>query len=420
LALGAFLAGIMLGETEFRHQIEADIRPFRDVLLGLFFVTIGMLVEPGVLAANWYTVIAVAAGMMVVKATLVYGLVRVAGDENPIALRTALTIAQGGEFGFAAMSLALASGLIESPTGQILIAAIVISMVLAPFFIGHGERITRSVLADHPPASGQEVAATVSQEANPITGHVVICGFGRTGQDIARFLSAEDIPYRALDLEPMRLREAQAAGQPVSYGDATRPEILTAARVEQARLVVVTFTEPSATLRVLHQVREVAPDAPVVVRTRDDVWMERMEAAGATAVVPEVLEASLMLASQTLALLGLPMSRVFGYVRRVREDRYRLLRGYFHGGSPQDLEAPSRYREELKTVSLPAGAYAVGKRLGDLGLEAAGIEVQGIRRGDQQGPYPAPEVALVQNDILTLYGTPENLERAADALLSGW
>ncbi len=420
LALGAFLAGIMLGETEFRHQIEADIRPFRDVLLGLFFVTIGMLVEPGVLLANWYIVIAIAIGAIAAKALLVFVLVRLAGDEAAIAMRTALILAQGGEFGFAAMSLALTSGLIDSQTGQTIIAAIVISMVLAPFCIGHCDRITRLLLAANPPASGTAAAATVSGETQGHDEHVVICGFGRTGQDIARFLAAEGIPYRALDLEPVRLREAQAAGQPVSYGDATRPEILAAAGIERARLAVVTFTEASATLRVVHHIREVAPQTPVVVRTRDDAWMERLESAGATAVVPEVLEASLMLASQTLALLGLPMSRVFGYVRRVREDRYRLLRGYFQGSAAQDLEDPSRYREELKTVALPAGAYAVGRRLGDIGLDAMGIEVQGIRRGGHRGPEPDSDVILTQDDVLILFGTSQDLERAAETALSGW
>jgi CPA2 family monovalent cation:H+ antiporter-2 len=419
LALGAFLAGIMLGETEFRHQIEADIRPFRDVLLGLFFITVGMVVDPSVLASNWAAILGVAAGMIAVKALTVYVLVRIAGEDSPVAIRTALIIAQGGEFGFAAMSLALSSALIDDRIGQIVIAAIVVSMALAPFCINYCDRVAQRAARSDRDTSRRGAVAAVRNEVDGSRDHVIVCGYGRTGQDIIRFLASEDIPYQALDLDPVRLNEAQAAGEAVNYGDATRPEILAAAGVDRARLVAITFTNPGETVRALHHIREIAPDTPVVVRTRDDAWMERLEQAGATVVVPEVLEASLMLASQTLALLGLPMSRVFRYVRDVRADRYRLFRGYFHGQAARDLEQADRMREQLRAVTLPAGAHGVGRPLGEIGLDEMGIEVQAIRRGGHRGPAPEPDVILIEDDILVLFGAPEDLEKANEALLSG-
>ncbi|MGD8710722.1 MAG: monovalent cation:proton antiporter-2 (CPA2) family protein [Ectothiorhodospiraceae bacterium] len=419
LALGAFLAGIMLGETEYRHQIEADIRPFRDVLLGLFFITVGMLLDVRVLAANLHWVVLAVAALMLFKATLIYGLVRLSGADRRVAVRTGVILCQGGEFGFAVLSLALGASLIDPLASQIVLAAIVVSMALAPLLVRHNEIVAHHLAKADGAPRGSAAEREVADMAHSLKAHVIICGYGRTGQNVARFLEREGFSYLALDLDPARVREAQAAGDRVTFGDAARREIMMAAALEQARMVVISFDDPTAALTVLEHTREVRPDIPVLVRTRDDVWLARFQDAGATAIVPEILEASLMLASHALALLEVPMSKVFRYVRDVRADRYRLLKGYFHGEERVDLEKADRFREQLHAVTLPERANAVGKRIAATGLDEIDVEVTAVRRGGIRGPQPDPETLLVAGDVLVLYGTPENLEKAEALLLGG-
>jgi len=419
LALGGFLAGIMLGETEYRHQIEADIRPFRDVLLGLFFVTIGMLLELGVLAEHWLAVLSTLAAFMLLKLALIYGLARLGGNEQRVALRTAVILAGGGEFGFVLLSLALANNVVALVAAQITLAAVVVSMGLTPLLVRHNAAITHRLSGFGTVPHGRQTGDQVADQAAGLQDHVVIGGYGRTGQNVARFLEEEGIPYLALDLDPARVREAQAAGERVHFGDSARQEILDAAGLSRARMVVLTYNDPQATLNVLARIRRDYLELPVVVRTRDDVWLERFHSAGATAIVPEVLEASLMLATHALTLLGVPLGRIFRYVRDVRANRYRMLRGYFHGQERVDLEKADRFREQLHAVTLPEQAHAVGRRLAELGLDEIGIAVTAVRRGGIRGPQPEPDTRLRSGDVLVLYGTPENLEHAERLLLSG-
>ncbi|HEX5513850.1 MAG TPA: monovalent cation:proton antiporter-2 (CPA2) family protein [Gammaproteobacteria bacterium] len=419
LALGAFLAGIMLGETEFRHQIEADIRPFRDVLLGLFFISVGMLVDVRVLAQIWPSVIVVSLLLMLFKALLVAALIRLGGDGGGVAVRTGLTLGEGGEFGFAILSLALADGVISHEASQIALTSILLSMALAPFLIRYDDPIASRLLRGRHIPYGSRIEHALELDTQYLNQHVILCGYGRTGQNVGRFLEREGIPYFALDLDPARVREAATAGDPVSFGDAARREILQSAGIERAALVVITYDDPAATLQVLQHTRAVRPDLPILVRTGDDTWLERFQEAGATVIVPEVLEASLMLAAHTLALLEIPLSRVFRYVRQVRTDRYRLLRGFFHGEEHIDLENAERFRDQLHAVVLPEQAYAVGRTLAELGLEVHEIEVTAVRRGGIRGPQPEPDTILQAGDVLVLYGSPERLEQAEGRLLGG-
>ncbi|MDR9413210.1 MAG: cation:proton antiporter [Spiribacter sp.] len=419
LALGAFLAGIMLGETEYRHQIDADIRPFRDVLLGFFFITVGMVIDLPALMTGAHWVLLIAAGMMVFKGLLIYGIARTV--DGPLdATRTAVILANGGEFGFALIALSLSAGLMDTATSQYVLAAVVISMIAAPLLIRHNAQLSEWLGgAPTNPIDHASAASDVTQLANPLDHHVIICGYGRTGQNIARLLDEEGIGFVALDLDPQRVQEARSAGEPVSYGDVERREILQAAGLDRARMLVLSFDDPQLTIKVLEHTRTERPDLPVLARARDDRWIERFQEAGATAVVPEVLEASLMLASHVLALLGVPMARVYRYVRDVRGDRYRLLRGYFHGAERIDMEKSDRFREQLHAVTLSGSARAIGERIAELDLEKRGVRVTAVRRGGIRGPQPDPDTVLREGDVLVLYGTPEALEHAEHTLLGG-
>ncbi len=419
-ALGAFLAGMMLGETEYRHQVEADIRPFRDIFLGLFFVTVGMLLDTRLLASYVIPIVTATGLLIVLKMILITVLTRGFADGWADASRTGVVLAQGGEFGIALLTLTIGHALIGEQPAQILLAAIVLSMAISPLLIRHNATIVRRLIGadeekDH--ADVMEIDQATRELAKH--EHVVICGFGRVGQNVARFLEEENIDYTALDLDPFRVRAARRAGDPVSYGDAARPEILEAVGLSQATAVVISFPDTHESLKVLEAVRSRRNDVPVVVRTRDDTDLDQLQQAGATEVVPETLEGSLMLAAHVLFLLKTPVSKILWKIQHVRNKRYSLLRSLFPKEDARQLDASHSLREQLNTVTLPPKARAVGMTLGDLDLDAIDVTVTALRRDEIVGRQPGPETELHAGDTLVLFARPEDLERAEEVLLQG-
>jgi len=419
LAMGGFLAGMMLGETEFRHQIEADIRPFRDVLLGLFFITIGMELDIQRLPELAPWVVLLLAAILLFKSTTITLLGRIAGNPIATSARTGIILAQGGEFGFAIISVALGSGLLPLEATQIVLAAIIFSMALTPFFVANHEPIVRFFLRREAGADHAATAGAVAESARYLQEHVIICGYGRIGQTAARFVEREGFQYLALDLDPIRVRDARSGGEPVNFGDATHREILAAAGLDRARILVVAFDNVEAALKIIEQVRTFNREIPILVRIRDDQNLERLDRAGATEVVPETLEASLMLASHLLLLLDVPSERIMRNLQQVRSARYEMLHAFFHGQNEPAEEEGGAFRERLHTVLLPSGAKAVNRRLKDSRLRELGVVVTAVRRGGIRGEQPQPEMILRAGDALVLYGTPEKLERAEARLLRG-
>ncbi|MEW8562285.1 MAG: monovalent cation:proton antiporter-2 (CPA2) family protein [Candidatus Thiodiazotropha sp.] len=419
LALGAFLAGMMLGETEYRHQIEADIRPFQDVLLGLFFITVGMRVDLLSLVPLLHWVLLLAIVLIVVKAGIILLLVRLAKRPQETAFRSGLLLAQGGEFGFVLLDLSLQSSLIAGKAGQILFAAIIISMAISPFLIRYNGRLTEKICHLRLPDQDYAVTQDLEHEAEGMDQHVIICGYGRIGQNLGRLLDHEGLSYVALDLDPTIVREAHEAGEPVHFGDASRTEILIAAGIERAAVVVVTLEDHTTALRILHHMQKLVADVPVLVRTRDDTHLEELEAAGAAEVMPEAVEASLMMGGQLLLLLKVPGSRIFKIMREIRENHYKLLRDFYHGEEPIDLEQDEGFQERLHTITLPERAFAVGHTIEDLHLWDWDVGVTAVRRGGIRGEAPAPETRLQAGDVLVLAGTAHHLEHAEGLLLFG-
>jgi CPA2 family monovalent cation:H+ antiporter-2 len=415
LAFGAFLAGMMLGETEFRHQVESTIRPFRDVLVGLFFVSIGMLIEPAKLLQVWPWALAAAAALLLVKSLLVAGLVAAAGIELRTAWRTALVLALGGEFGFALLALGLAAGGLDAHTAQIALAAVLFSMLAGPFLIRYSHALTARVAGDGTPAPGGAPRPDVAQAAH-WHDHVIICGYGRIGQSVANFLERESIAHVALDLDAARVRDAHAAGEPVYYGDAAEPDVLDAVGLATARLLIVSHDDIGAALKVLQHVRARRSDLPVMVRTRDESRVEDLLRAGATEVVPETLEASMMIVAHALMLLDVPLSHVVRRMRDARSDRYRLLRELFHGGDALSADAGAAAR--LHAVRLTAGSATIGRRLDDLDLASDGVALTALLRGGRRLLAPAPDTRLAADDVVVLFGSPEALTRVEARLLA--
>ena len=418
--LGAFLAGMMLAETEYRHQLEAVLRPFRDILLGVFFVSVGMLLDVRQLAGQAGIVLALLALIVVIKAAIAAFVTRPFAASRFKALRTGIVIAIGGEFGVALGSVALADRVLPARFGQPLLLALVLSMVLSPLLLNHNKRIARLLLRERGPpprtAFERESAATgaIGRRA-----HVILCGFGRVGQNVARVLEAQGFEYIALDLDPARIAAARQAGDPVIYGDSSDEQILALAGLATATAVVISFADPSTALGIVRTVRAERPDVPVLVRTQDDSRLKELEAAGATDVVPETFEASLMLVSHVLMLLQVPVSRVVRTIGEIRDHRYSVLRNIVRRTGAPALDESHEFREEVKSVVVPPGAWAVGRTLGEVRARGVQVTFTGVRRHGILGRNPAESTQLRDGDVVVVYGTPEELERAEAVLLAG-
>jgi CPA2 family monovalent cation:H+ antiporter-2 len=414
LALGAFVAGMLISETEYKHQVEEDIKPFRDVLLGLFFITIGMLLNVRLVLEHWWLVLLLLIGPVLLKFGLIAALARVSGASTGVSLRTGLALAQAGEFGFVLLNQAGGLKLMDPFLIQLILASMVLSMLAAPFLIAKSDAIVMKLSANE--WMMQSVALTqIATRTMSTQKHVLIAGFGRSGQSLAKLLEEEGVPYHALDLDPDRVREAQAAGANVSYGDAARRESLVAAGIHRAAALVITYADTPSALRVLHFAHELAPQLPVIVRSYDDSDLDKLRAAGAAEVVPEAIEGSLMLASHALVMLGVPLRRVVHRVQAARDERYASLRGYFHGtgDAPDDTE---HMHVRLHSVTLAEGATAIGKSLAMLKLSEVGAEITIIRRGKTRIDV-APDIVLQAGDIVVLRGTAESVARAEERLL---
>jgi CPA2 family monovalent cation:H+ antiporter-2 len=413
MALGAFVAGMLISETQYKHQVEEDIKPFRDVLLGLFFITVGMLLNVPLVLANWWVVLLLLVLPVALKFALIALLAKAFGSSDGVAMRTGLALAQAGEFGFVLLTLASNSRLIDPLLMQLVLASMVLSMLAAPFLIEKSDQIVMKIASNEWMLQSLQLTQLASRTM-ATQKHVVIAGFGRSGQSLATLLSEEKLPWYALDLDPERVQEAQAAGSNVSYGDAGRREALIAAGIKRASALVVTFANTRAAVRVLDLVHELAPTVPVIVRSHDDTDLDTLKKAGATEVVPEALESSLMLASHALVVMGVPLRRVVHRVQSARDERYASLRGYFHGAS-DIVDDPEHTFVRLHSVTLRDEAKAAGRRLDEFSLDDVGAEVTTIRRGRER-IEAKPGTVLQAGDVVVLRGSADAVERAEDRL----
>ena len=410
MELGAFVAGMLISETDYRYQVEEDIKPFRDILLGLFFITIGMKLDLRVVAEAWPLVLVAATLPIVLKFGLVVAASRAMGDPTPIALRTGIWLAQAGEFAFVLLALVADTGLMPAATLQPVLAAMLLSMLGSPWLIGRADWVALRVSRQEWLQRSLQLQ-TIAARSLSRDHHILICGYGRSGQSLAHVLEAEGVPFVALDLDPDRVREAASAGESVVYGDATRRETLVAAGIHRAAALVVTYDDTPSTERLLHQVRALAPQLPVVVRTATDADLDRLRAAGATEVVPEVVEGSLMLASHALVLTGTPLARVLRRIRTIREGRYGLLRGFFRGADDQEVEGIETEQLRLHAVTLTAGSPAVGQTIAALDWEGCVLNAL-VRQGRRMLQWP-DDLSLQAGDTLVLRGTLEQVEAAS-------
>ncbi|WP_162515842.1 monovalent cation:proton antiporter family protein [Aeromonas sobria] len=411
MALGAFLAGMMLGESHYRHQLEVDIKPFRDVLMGLFFITIGMAMDWQLVARAWWQVLVCVVLLVLCKSLLVLLAGRLMGERKRDSMAAGIMLSQVGEFGFVLLALALHHGLLDQQLVSLLIGIGIISIAMTPWLVTQAHSLARS-LTDPALLTRSEVA----QSGLSKNQHVIIAGFGRAGQTCARFLKIEEIPFLALDLDPERVSEAKLAGEQVAFGDASRRDILLAAGLLRARLVIITFDDRKRVEAMLALIRELAGDLKVLVRTRDDSFLEQYKQAGAFEVIPESQEGALMLVSHLLLNCDIPIGRVIRRMELERSSQYRFLHGFYWGDqSASNLEA-DQLLERLHPLLLHDQAWAVGHEVRELPLDE--IRIKEIQRGDQS-LEPRPELVLAAGDRLILFGTVVAMEQAEQRLLEG-
>ncbi|MCP9478447.1 MULTISPECIES: cation:proton antiporter [Marisediminitalea] len=416
MALGAFLAGMMLGESQYKYQLEADIRPFRDILMGLFFATVGMQLELRVLFEYWYWIILGVALLMVTKVVLVRVSASLFAMSSVDAWSAGIKLCQVGEFSFVIAALANTHGVITPTQSSVIVCIGVISMALTPYLIERSLEIAQWLAPD------KRALHTLEQpvfEAEDIREHVVICGFGRVGQSVARMLDMEEVEYVVVDVDPIRVHESRSAGEPVIFGDATQKDILLNAGITDAKLVLITFSDAEQAKLVIDAARQCREDIDVMVRTYRDAELDALYKAGASQVVPELQEGSLMLITQVMHYAGIPMSRILRRVREERKGRYDHLHGFYPGETTEISYGTADKLEFIHAVVLGADAFAIGKTIAELGKLTEKVKIKSIRRGTVDWDPADWHQALASGDIVVVAGKPRRVERAERYLLEG-
>ena len=416
MALGAFLAGMMLGESQYKHQLEADIRPYRDILLGLFFVTVGMKLNIVLLLSAPLNLFILICSFMVIKVYIIKVLAVKAGESIKDAWATGFMLAQMGEFGFVLIALANQTQLLSEDITSMLLGAGVLSMAITPYMIDHARSWSLWLSREKTPDTHKlrELPNNTS-----LTDHVIICGFGRIGQTVSRFLKQENIDFVAIDIDPLRVTKAREAGENILFGSSRQTELLDAAHLSQAKLVVIAFGDDKQSVEVIQKVRSLSITVPILVRTRNDDQLELLQNAGANEVVPESLEGSLMLVSQVLSLSGVPFSRIMKRVQQERKNHYNHLHGFFQGEqTDMSPEAISRI-EFAHTILLTENSYGCGKSIAALSLKNKRVVVVTLRREELEIETPPENTILQAQDRLIVRGKPRRVERAERYIQEG-
>ncbi len=426
LALGSFVAGMLISETEYKLQVEEDILPFKDILLGLFFIAMGMQLDLAMVAQQWFAVLVVLVVFLLAKFAIVASLAYWFGSSAGNSIRTALALAPAGEFGLVLLSLEISNGLLNTEVAQWVLAAIILSMFLTPFIIQYADKIVYRFTRSEWLLQSLQLT-DIAKHGIEAHDHVIIGGFGRSGRSLARLLREQEIAYIGIDSDPEYVQKGVLKGHDVVYGDIMRKESLAAAGAQRARAVVITYIEPRAALHVLHHMRELNPDVPVIVRTLDDAYLDQLQQAGAVAVVPEILEGSLVLATQTLVTLGKSPNEVLNFIAEQRRGRYDLLRQHFDeesdpfGVTSAQPDAvlkktkTSQQETEERAVRLSEDSLWLDQHLSTLPLEPWRVQVLRVARGLNLLDLSSDPI-LHEGDELVFVGTPKNTLHAAQAL----
>ena len=418
MGLGAFLAGIIIAESQFRYQVEEDIRPFRDILLGLFFITIGMYLNIPLIISEWVTVLSILILILVFKLAIIFGLSRFFGSSKATALRTALWLCSTGEFGFVLLAEANTSGALSPILSQTVLAAMVCSLILTPIIINYSERIVLRFISSEWLKRSLEITKLASESVS-LNKHVLVCGFGSTGQHLSKALEQEKISYIALDHDSERVYQLRKKEISVMFGDCAKSEVLKAAGIHRASMVIITFSSLHATLRIIESIHAIRPGLSVLVRCKHEADMAHLYAAGATEIVPETVEAGIMLATHALALMGLPINHVVKLLSKVRQNQYALLKGFFDQPDSNNPDSDHHTHDyHLNSFIVEPGYFVVGKSISQIGLGNKFVSISAIRRKGRVIPLATDEI-IFNHDVIILFGPPSATDLTKEYLKTG-
>jgi len=423
LALGAFIAGVVISESDYSHQVAADILPFRDVFNSIFFVSIGLLLSVGALLANLGTVIALICALVIGKLVLIWVVARLLGFPQRIAAMSAIGLAQVGEFSFILAKAGQNNGLLIDSEYQTFLGASIMSMIATPFMISLAPRfgtLVQRIMRDK-----TDFPATESDDEIHVTSngglkhHVIIVGYGLNGRNLARVMQAVSLPYTILELNMESVRRAKADGEKINFGDSTRGEVLKHAGLMDAYALVVATSDPVGARMTVSQAREINKDVYIIVRTKYTSEINELLELGANEVIPEEFETSIEIFSRVLQRYGIGRHVIEGEIEKIRRQGYEMLRS---PSLPQARIAKlnkALKSAETEAICVPPSSPVCGKTLGELRLRTlTGTTVIAITRGADTEINPDVEFVIQPEDLLLLVGTAENLDRAI-ALING-
>lgn len=418
-ALGAFLAGMLISETRYRYQVESDISSFRDILLGLFFISVGMMLNLNVFFDNFWVILSILFAYTLFKASLIALLTKAFKYELGVGIRTGVILGQAGEFSFVILALANEQNLIGGEILQIVLSVCLLSMITASFLIPYNGKIARFLSRSYTKNSQKNIDK-IDEVGHNLSDHVILCGYGRSGQFLGRFLKEENISFIAIDMDLNRVNDAASAGEKVMYGDASRRVVLNAAGISTCKAVIITYADDRASSKVLSGIRESYLELPIIVRTTDETSIERLQEEGASEVVPEVLEGSLMLGSHALIMLGVPLGRVVKKIRAFRSERYAMFRGYFKGTTDITDDFSGQEQLELHSIEVRKNPLLLSAKLDSIRFEDFHVQIQYLRRPNMlEDIEPRPDILLSNGDTLVILGLQKDINRFEKYLSTG-
>lgn len=418
-ALGAFLAGMLISETRYRYQVESDISSFRDILLGLFFISVGMMLNLNVFFDNFWVILSILFAYTLFKASLIALLTKAFKYELGVGIRTGVILGQAGEFSFVILALANEQNLIGGEILQIVLSVCLLSMITASFLIPYNGKIARFLSRSYTKNSQKNIDK-IDEVGHNLSDHVILCGYGRSGQFLGRFLKEENISFIAIDMDLNRVNDAASAGEKVMYGDASRRVVLNAAGISSCKAVIITYADDRASSKVLSVIRESYLELPIIVRTTDETSIERLQEEGASEVVPEVLEGSLMLGSHALIMLGIPLGRVVKKIRAFRSERYAMFRGYFKGTTDITDDFSGQEQLELHSIEVRKNPLLLSVKLDSIRFEDFHVQIQYLRRPNMlEDIEPRPDILLSNGDTLVILGLQKDINRFEKYLSTG-
>ena len=417
LALGGFIAGMVLADSDYSHQVTAEVLPFRDIFNSIFFVSIGMLLSLTAFVQNIAIVMIVVVALVLAKALIIYGIIRILGSPQRVAVMAGIGLAQIGEFSFVLAKSGQGAGLLPESDYQTFLAASIISMIATPFLIALAPRIgygLQSVFSRGVDADVESVSEDIHlTSSGGLDHHVVIVGYGLNGRNLSRVLRSVGVPYTILDVNAENVRSAKEKGEKINFGDATRREVLTHAAVDKAWVLVLAMSDPAAARRTVALARSLNSSLHIIVRTRYTAEITELLRLGANEVIPEEFETSIEIFSRVLHRFGLPRTTIEDQIGRIRRQGYEMLRSPSIPQIEMGNLNEALHQAVTQTILLTSESPAAGRDLGDLDLRGqTGATVLAVIRDGKTKVSPGAGYKLCAGDTLLLSGSAEKIERA--------